>query len=222
MLGGYSPFIPPSSNNKKRKSEDITAPAQRNEHIKAKKPKPNQPTGSVADHLKQPHVLQTNVPMSANENGNTSSLKGTHLAQVKSEENEEVELVDTMGSYRPSLAMYNAASRPPFFELYERVMKKLSSADHNGKVEAKDFYGHLKEWFEFKTEDENFDVSSFDPTPIEERVVYFNKTARRLAAARAEGLDTRMILFELRSILQDCKQHYPVEKRLVKLEDDQH
>eukprot|EP00571_Detonula_confervacea_P010178 CAMPEP_0172307668 /NCGR_PEP_ID=MMETSP1058-20130122/8475_1 /TAXON_ID=83371 /ORGANISM="Detonula confervacea, Strain CCMP 353" /LENGTH=210 /DNA_ID=CAMNT_0013019893 /DNA_START=374 /DNA_END=1002 /DNA_ORIENTATION=- len=104
---------------------------------------------------------------------------------------------------RPALNNKNAhdstATRPPFFQLYDNIMAKLSSAEQSNDAEATEFYGYLKEWFVRKTEEEDFKVSNFDSAPVEERALYFDTSAKRLITAKLEGRDANVEFINLSS-----------------------
>lgn len=69
-------------------------------------------------------------------------------------------------------------------------------------------------------------ISEFDPSPIEERSSYFDETAERLVTARSEGRGTKLLVYELKCIIKDCEEHYPISKVKtavpIKREDDQY
>lgn len=120
----------------------------------------------------------------------------------------------------------SVAARPPFFQLYDGVSTKLSNAEQSNDTKAQDFYGHLKAWFEVKTEDDDFEVTNFGALPIEEWTKRFDDTTMRLAKAKLAGHGTKMIAFELEDIIKRCKRQYSVPSAAaaapIKCEDDQY
>ena len=103
------------------------------------------------------------------------------------------------------------STRPPFFELYDRVKEKLSSAEQRNGMEAKEFYGYLKEWFVRKIDEEGFAPISFDSAQMQTSTLYFESIAERLATAKLEGQDDNVRIYtsEFNCHMDYCKKEFP-------------
>ena len=118
------------------------------------------------------------------------------------------------------------ATRPPFFQLFDIITAKLSSARQSNDYEAREFYGHLEEWFMSKTKEAGFTGRNFDSSLVEQCIQSFGATAQRLATANSRAKSIHQL--EIKGIIDDCKSKFPVAPTIsikaeesIKLEEDQ-
>lgn len=114
-------------------------------------------------------------------------------------------------------------ARPIFFQLYDEATKGLDIAKQTNSEEAIEFYSHLKDFFVRKTDDEEFDVMSFDPAPINESVQSFGAILQRLSAAKAQGDGSSVGIYklEIRTIMKKIKVLLPIKTEVpVKREEE--
>ena len=92
----------------------------------------------------------------------------------------------------------------PFVEIFEDVLKKLSSAQQK---EARDFYGHLKAWFE----QQETALDDFDPERINR---YLTKFEAALAKVRNAQESHKWIFRKgVKHVINQCKGYLPLIKK---------
>ena len=114
-------------------------------------------------------------------------------------------------------------ARPIFFQLYDQATKSLNTAEQTNSQEAIEFYSHLKDFFVRKTDDEEFDVMSFDPAPINESVQSFQAILQRLSTAKAQGDGSSVGIYklEIKTIMKKIKVLLPIKTEVpVKREEE--
>lgn len=116
--------------------------------------------------------------------------------------------------------------RPIFYQLYEKVLYKLTSAVQvKESEEVLDFYTYLQKWFDTTSELEGFDASVVDCTHIQQQLDYFDAITAKLANAKRMDDDARLRMYtsELKMMIMNCKRSIRIPTRVViKLEEDQY
>ena len=116
--------------------------------------------------------------------------------------------------------------RPIFYQLYEKVLYKLTSAVQVKESEevVVDFYTYLQKWFDTMSELEGFDPSVVDCTHIQQQLDYFDTITAKLANAKLMEDDARLRMYtsELKMMIVNCKRVISIPTRVVKLEEDQY
>lgn len=116
--------------------------------------------------------------------------------------------------------------RPIFYQLYEKVLYKLTSAVQGKESEeVVDFYTYLQKWFDATSELEGFDASVVDCTHIQQQLDYFGAITARLANAKLMEDDARLRMYtsELNMMIMNCKRVISIPTRVaIKLEEDQY
>ena len=111
-------------------------------------------------------------------------------------------------------ARISTSTRPPFFQLYDSVQAKLSSAQQSKDCEAVDFYRHIKDWFLYKTKEDGFDPLNFDYVTVERHILNYGDATKRLDHAKATFQRGSMHIYalELKCIIDECKRTFPIAK----------
>jgi len=117
--------------------------------------------------------------------------------------------------------------RPIFYQLYEKVLYKLTSAVQVKESEevVVDFYTYLQKWFDTTSELEGFDASVVDCTHIQQQSDYFDVITAKLTNAKLMEDDARLRMYtsELKTMIMNCKRSIRIPTRVaIKLEEDQY
>jgi len=117
--------------------------------------------------------------------------------------------------------------RPIFYQLYEKVLYKLTSAVQVKESEevVADFYTYLQKWFDTTSELEGFDASVVDCTHIQQQLDYFDAITAKLTNAKLMEDDARLRMYtsELKTMIMNCKRSIRIPTRVaIKLEEDQY
>jgi len=202
-----------SNKDKKRKHQDVQVgaepPAGANEKRRPERPHVRQ------DEEEEDEVFEL-IDLSAE---SPSKIKVEHTV----DEPPKISESSSATSSSDTASSSSMFARPIFFQLYDEATKALDIAKQTNSQEAIEFYSHLKDFFVRKTDDEEFDVMSFDPAPINESVQSFGAILQRLSAAKAQGDGSSVGIYklEIKTIMKKIKVLLPIKTEVpVKREEE--